>query len=502
MAASMPGNMAASDAAGAAIRLPPVAVRLGVSESRALPAVTKRAAAWASGGLLLLALVALWATPGALQPASASGAGAASRSHSEAVLLRQLQQVDAEQEPAAAGVLHVALGRVYLSAGQDDQALWHFAAAREKAELAGGDAGDLLVTTQVALGEVRLQRGNARGAAAELESALGMMGAGSAHEFAATLALARAKSSLGQHDAALRLLKRAQECAASAEERLSALRDLREAQSRSRGNSRPTGTKDFAGSAAPRGEAERSAGSPGASVESSRGPKARTVTSGPMSSDELMEHMRKVSRLGRAMLQKWKKQASAKGSPALRSGRAAKGPPSAAKLRDIVNDLMNSQELKKADAAVVTALDAYQAKEDWMAAATAHNLLGWIRRAQERYPEAARRHMRALALALQAGGPAAAESREAEAAYQGLSFVQASFHYVGRPEQAVALLHEAVAAADAAGVPQDSPGRKWGERRLRANARSAIAAAPAPPRAQGPQASVGDAAEATRLVSV
>merc|ERR1719375_394028 len=177
------------------------------------------------------------------------------------------------------------------------------------------------------------------------------------------------------------------------------------------------------------------------------------------------------------------------------------GPPSAAKLRDLVNDLMNSEELKKADAAVVTALDAYQAKGDWMAAATAHNLLGWIRRAQERYPEAARRHMRALALALQAGGPVAAESREAEAAYQGLSFVQASFHYVGRPEQAVALLHEAVAAADAAGVPQDSPGRKWGERRLRANARSAIAAAPAPPRAQGPQDTVGDVAEAARQVS-
>jgi len=148
--------------------------------------------------------------------------------------------------------------------------------------------------------------------------------------------------------------------------------------------------------------------------------------------------------------------------------RRADDPPRPEYLRALVSDCIRKSEvmkIKEADDAVVAALDAYQAKGDRMAAASAQNLLGWIRRAEERYPEAGRRHMQALALALQAGGPDAAESEEAEAAYTGLSIVQIT------TQDAATLLEEAVAAADAAGVPSDSPGRVWGERRLRANAR-------------------------------
>lgn len=140
-------------------------------------------------------------------------------------------------------------------------------------------------------------------------------------------------------------------------------------------------------------------------------------------------------------------------------------------LQDLVKELMNLRELKKADATVVAALKAYYAKGDRVAAAVAYNLLGWVRRAQERYPEAARRHLQALSLTLQACGPDAAGSPMAEAAYQGLSLVQA-YYDAGTPEKAKALLHEAKAAADAAGVSQDEPGRLRGERLLRADAQA------------------------------
>lgn len=159
------------------------------------------------------------------------------------------------------------------------------------------------------------------------------------------------------------------------------------------------------------------------------------------------------------------------GRAAAASGRKA-GPPRPAELRDSVIGLVRARDLKRAEAAVVAALDTYQLKQDPMATAVALNLLGRIRRAQGRYSEAARRHMRALTLGLRAGGLAAANSLEVKAAYRGLSAVQSSLLSIGRRSEAFSLLRHAVAAADAADVPWDAPGRRWGERRLRTSARA------------------------------
>lgn len=153
------------------------------------------------------------------------------------------------------------------------------------------------------------------------------------------------------------------------------------------------------------------------------------------------------------------------------AGRRAAAPPGASELQDLVIGLVKTRELPQAEAAATSALGAYEAEQNLMAIAVAHNLLGMVRQAQRRYHEAARRHMRALALALQCGGLAAAKSPEAEAAYRGLGSVQAVFLSTGRPQEARALARHAVAAADAAGIPKDRPARLQGERLLWASAR-------------------------------
>jgi len=94
-------------------------------------------------------------------------------------------------------------------------------------------------------------------------------------------------------------------------------------------------------------------------------------------------------------------------------------------------------------------------------------LLGQVRRAQECYDAAAELYATALGLALRATG---AGSTAASDAYRGLSFCQAAFHGMGRPEDAVAIFEGAVAVADAAQIAAEHSERKSMERRLKANA--------------------------------
>lgn len=432
----------------------------------------------------------------------------------QAVLLRQLEQVDSQRQPATARALHAALGQVHRGAGRDEEALRHFEAARDLATHAGGAA---LASARVALGEGYLKAGRARDALFELGKALGAMGPGHADEFAASHALGRAGRELGHHDAARRALERALERAPSRADRVAVLSDLAEVLQdggdveaslarlrdalgalralesggmaggqRARlgaGLQRRAGMAcralgDVPGALAHLGEAlkwESDASARAelveriAELERAAGPSAATVRSSePEAAPAEREEPRRSHQPAAAASPQPRVESD---EPAPIDGKV----PTPSDLRDLTIDLMNdwrtSADLRKAETTVVSVLDKYEARGDEAAAATAHNLLGWIRRAEERYPEAGRRYMRALVLALKAGGPDPAGSQEAEIAYQGLSFVQASFHYVGRPKEAAKLFEDAVAAADAAGVPTHSQGRKWGERRLKANAR-------------------------------
>merc|ERR1719379_2262801 len=128
---------------------------------------------------------------------------------------------------------------------------------------------------------------------------------------------------------------------------------------------------------------------------------------------------------------------------------------------------MHKGMFERAHGIALVMLEGHKAKGDKMAAASAHNLLGEICSVQEQYREAARNYMQALTWALQAGGPDAAGSDVADSAYRGLSMMLTTFPYTQRPEEAAALLQDAMVASDTAGVPQDNPNRERGEFQLR-----------------------------------
>lgn len=407
----------------------------------------------------------------ALAEASAEASGSP-----EAVLLRQLRALEAEPggRPAAAAELRLALARVHRAAGRANASLPHLEAAKA---LAAAGAPGHTVAVRLALGEALLELGRAPEAATELEASLAEGGPGSAFAFPANRALGRTRFSLGDWDGALEAYARAQVLAPSEEDRALVLGDAGEAHLRRETLRSALEAADLLQEALDLLSAAERAAKAGADA----GGAARTTS---------QEHRRRLQRL----LEEALRAVAARLGPARHP---QEDPPRSAattkeagciggwapqrkadcisktdvvpasgglsRLREEVGEHLNRWDLRGAEATITAALEGRSGPVP----ALALNLLGRVRRSQERLPEAAELHRQALAAALEAGGDGA---RDAEEAYEGLSFLQATFHRAGQPDDAVALYAEAVAIAGAAGVLPENRGRKDGERRLRANA--------------------------------
>jgi len=131
--------------------------------------------------------------------------------------------------------------------------------------------------------------------------------------------------------------------------------------------------------------------------------------------------------------------------------------------------MLEEAELVALQAAVMRIQEAGGVKGEHVAKAM--NLLGSICRERQRFHEASKAYMSGLTAALSTprdgGGIGGAQ---AEIAYLGLSYIMPMFIAFGKADEAKALFVQAVAIADAAGVPKTASERESFEQRLRANA--------------------------------
>lgn len=432
----------------------------------------------------------------------------------EGLLAQQLQRTDAESDPAAAAELHAALGRLHRTAGRGSEALQHLEAARDLAKRAGG--GEPLAAASLALSEELLRQGKARAGTSELQAALATTGPGGAHAFAAAHRLGLAERKAGHIEAEIAAYERAKPLASSNEDLALLLSDLGQAHL-SKGSLRGAieSLDHFQEALEVLHEPEGSFGRFKVGLLTSGMPEGRRAEI----QAQLHQHIGRAHQTlaGQLSGDGWELPEAARHRREARrfdpKGAAGDKTPKTPK-RDVVplpskdscplewcvpgltgacdggsfsfrqprsdpedllveiNGLLNDWKLKQAEKTVMAAL-CKESREGSVSAGVL-NLLGRVRRAQEQYPEAAMLHERALAVALQRD----AASPDVEEAYRQLSYVQASFHYVGRPE-AAAKIHEA-AVALAKGVPvrgRAADIRKDGERRIRANARPEPAAA-------------------------